>query len=83
MLTKKGTGIMTSMMNTYGSKKKAERVFYASRNAGRITGVERKRSHYPGASMHDSALHAHQARHGIEMQSLPKMRQMMQRLMGR
>ncbi len=73
---------MSSMKSQYGPAK-GERVFYASRNAGRITGVERKRSHYPGASMHDSALHAHQARHGIEMQSLPKMRQKMSELMQR
>jgi hypothetical protein len=40
-LTKKGRKIMRSMRKTYG--KRAESVFYASRNAGRIKGVERKR----------------------------------------
>lgn len=39
--TKKGRKIMRAMRKTYG--KKAERVFYASRNAGRIKGVDRKR----------------------------------------
>lgn len=33
---------MRSMQKTYG-KKKATRVFYASRNAGKIKGVDRKR----------------------------------------
>jgi hypothetical protein len=39
-LTKKGKKVMKSMKKTYG--KKAERVFYASRNAGKITGVDPK-----------------------------------------
>lgn len=39
-LTKKGKKIMKSMKKTYGSKKKAEQVFYASRNKGKIEGVE-------------------------------------------
>jgi hypothetical protein len=38
--TKKGKKIMASMKATYGNKKKAERVFYASRNAGKIKGVD-------------------------------------------
>jgi hypothetical protein len=42
-LTKKGSKIMRNMKKTYGAKK-AERVFYASKNAGKIKGVEgRKR----------------------------------------
>lgn len=41
-LTKKGEKIMASMMKEYGAKK-AEEVFYASRNAGKITGVDRSR----------------------------------------
>ena len=85
-LTLKGKKILHAMMRPttqggYGAEK-GKRVFYASANSGRITGVERKRSHYPGASMHDSALHAHQARHGIKSEPMPKMRQMMQRMMG-
>lgn len=40
-LTKKGKKIMRSMRKTYKSKKKAKQVFYASRNAGKIGGVER------------------------------------------
>lgn len=40
-LTKKGAKIMRAMRKTYGSR--AERVFYASRNAGTIKGVDRKR----------------------------------------
>jgi hypothetical protein len=40
-LTKKGTKIKRSMQKTYG-KRKGEAVFYASKNAGRIKGVEKK-----------------------------------------
>lgn len=39
--TKKGRKIMRAMRKKYGAS--AERVFYASRNAGTIKGVERKR----------------------------------------
>jgi hypothetical protein len=42
-LTRKGRKIKRSMQKTYGSKKKADQVFYASRNKGRIKGVDRKR----------------------------------------
>jgi hypothetical protein len=42
-LTKKGKKIMHSMEKTYGSKDKAEEVFYASRNKGTIKGVDRKK----------------------------------------
>jgi hypothetical protein len=42
-LTKKGREIMASMRKTYKSAKKARAVFYASRNSGRIRGVDRKR----------------------------------------
>ena len=41
-LTKKGKKIMRSMRKTYGAKK-AKRVFYASKNKGRIKGVDRKK----------------------------------------
>lgn len=41
-LTKKGRKIMRSMQRTYGPKK-GKRVFYASRNKGRIKGVDRSR----------------------------------------
>ncbi|HVH52917.1 MAG TPA: hypothetical protein VNA32_02150 [Actinomycetota bacterium] len=41
-LTPKGRKIMASMKKTYGSAK-AKRVFYASKNAGKIRGVDRKR----------------------------------------
>lgn len=40
MLTKKGSKILGSMEREYGEKK-GERVFYASRNKGTISGVER------------------------------------------
>jgi hypothetical protein len=40
-LTKKGKKIMKSMKKTYG--KDAKKVFYASRNKGKIKGVEKKR----------------------------------------
>ena len=39
--TRKGKKIMRAMKRTYGPKK-GERVFYASRNAGRISGVEKR-----------------------------------------
>lgn len=39
-LTKKGNKIMRAMKQEYGTKK-AEQVFYASRNAGKISGVDR------------------------------------------
>lgn len=38
-LTKKGKKIRKNMQKTYG-KKKAEKVFYASINKGKITGAE-------------------------------------------
>lgn len=42
-LTAKGRKIKRSMYRTYGPKK-GEQVFYASRNAGTIQGVDRRRS---------------------------------------
>ena len=39
-LTKKGKKVMSAMRKKYG-KKKGTKVFYASRNKGRIKGVER------------------------------------------
>jgi hypothetical protein len=41
-LTKKGKKVMKAMEKTYGGKKKAEQVFYASKNKGKIKGVEKK-----------------------------------------
>ena len=40
-LTKKGRKIMKSMKKTYG--KDAKKVFYASRNKGKIKGVEKRK----------------------------------------
>lgn len=40
MLTHKGKSILTNMEKEYGAKK-GESVFYASRNSGRIKGVEK------------------------------------------
>ena len=39
-LTYKGKVIMDNMMRHYDSSKKAKQVFYASRNAGKIKGVD-------------------------------------------
>lgn len=39
-LTKKGQEILSQMEKTYGSKQKAEQVFYASKNKGTISGVD-------------------------------------------
>lgn len=41
-LTKKGAKIKRQMQKKYGTNK-GKQVFYASRNKGRIKGVERKR----------------------------------------
>ena len=40
-LTKKGKKIMSAMRKEYGAKK-GRQVFYASRNKGRIKGVEHR-----------------------------------------
>jgi hypothetical protein len=39
-LTEKGQKILSSMRETYSTEKKAEEVLYASKNAGRITGID-------------------------------------------
>ena len=41
--TAKGQKIHRAMKRTYGSKKKADSVFYASASAGKIKGVHGKR----------------------------------------
>ena len=41
-LTKKGKKIKSAMDKEYG-KDKGEKVFYASRNAGKIKGVDKKK----------------------------------------
>lgn len=47
-LTKKGRKIMRAMKEHYGDER-GEAIFYASRNAGKITGVERR-----GHERHDA-----------------------------
>jgi len=42
-MTKKGKKIMQAMRKEYKSAKKAESVFYASKNKGTIKGVEKKK----------------------------------------
>ena len=42
-LSKKGKKIMGAMQETYKDPKKAKSVFYASKNAGKIKGVEKKK----------------------------------------
>lgn len=42
-LTKKGHKIMAEMKDTYGEEE-GERVFYASKNKGKIKGVDRESS---------------------------------------
>ena len=39
-LTAKGQDILTAMTRTYGSEEKAKSVFYAMKNAGKLTGVD-------------------------------------------
>ena len=41
-LTKKGAEVMAQMQETYG-KEKAQRVFYAMANSGKLKGVDFKR----------------------------------------
>ena len=43
-LTVKGTKILGSMRKTYKSPKKAKSVFYASINAGKISGAEHEKA---------------------------------------
>ena len=50
-LTKKGTKIMKAMKGQYGSKK-GKQVFYASKNKGKIKGVDKKRKRLAKASEH-------------------------------
>lgn len=40
-MTPKGTKILGAMRETYGSEKKAKKVFYASKNKGTISGVDK------------------------------------------
>lgn len=47
-LTSKGKTIMSAMKDTYKSKEKAEDVFYASKNKGTITGVDRPKKKKKG-----------------------------------
>jgi len=42
-LTSKGRTIMSAMVKKHG-RKKGKQIFFASRNKGTITGVERRRS---------------------------------------
>ena len=42
-LNKKGHKILSSMLKTYGSEKKAKEIFYSSINSGKIKGVEGKK----------------------------------------
>jgi len=42
-LTKKGNKILAAMAHEYGARK-GKRVFYASKNKGSITGVDRERT---------------------------------------
>lgn len=40
-LSKKGQKVMSAMKDEYGAKK-GEQVFYATKNAGKLKGVEKK-----------------------------------------
>ena len=42
-LNSKGRKIMSSMTKTYGSKRAAKRVFYASKAKGTISAVEKRK----------------------------------------
>ena len=43
-LTSKGNKIIKNMLKHYGSKKKAESVFYAMINEGKLKGVEKSKT---------------------------------------
>jgi hypothetical protein len=43
-LTKKGRHVMRQMKKSYGAKK-GEQVFYATKNAGKLKGVEKPKKH--------------------------------------
>jgi hypothetical protein len=49
-LTKKGKKIKSAMQEQYG-KKKGEQVFYASKNKGNISGVDKPRKKNGGGLM--------------------------------
>ena len=57
-LTEKGKKIMSSMQDTYGAER-GKQVFYASRNKGRIKGVERR-----GESKRNPEYHGRQRSRG-------------------
>jgi len=46
-LTEKGEKILSHMKSEYGTKEEGEEVFYASRNAGTISGVDATSSAVP------------------------------------
>jgi hypothetical protein len=54
-LTAKGTEIMGNMTKTYGAKK-AKQVFYASRNSGKIKGVDKPRMNKKKSSAPKTAM---------------------------
>jgi hypothetical protein len=49
-LTKKGSKIMSTMKDEYGEKK-GESVFYASKNAGKIKGVDKAKKKAKGSGL--------------------------------
>jgi len=59
-LTAKGSEIMANMTKPLRGQKKGKQVFYASRNAGKISGVDRQRSrrlNYKRTSTPSIAIH--------------------------
>jgi len=63
-LTAKGEKIMASMKAEYGEKK-GEQVFYASRNAGKITHVDPESAHPDNVAHHGHMVeHLQKAGHG-------------------
>lgn len=72
-LTQKGDEILHAMQKEYGAKK-GESVFYASRNAGTIAGVDAA----PRATLHDSIdRYMDAARRGDEASLLEQRNQML------
>ena len=70
-LTQKGKDIMRQMVETYGNTAKAKEVFYASKNAGKITGVDAVEEMPSGTPVPVPDVNVSQAQ-GIGVDALPR-----------
>lgn len=65
-LTEKGNKILHSMEKTYGGEKKAKEVLYASKNAGKITGIDSQGAPQTEAPMDAHAVYMDKMRRGFK-----------------